>query len=703
MGLFSKTVLHQATMTQSLVEDTPKVIEPTVLTAILDGSEIVPNVLNGINSCYAQNVKQYWRYGRDNFTNGLPEGSIGTYVIDRGELQIPIDTIYPPPEGGSNRLDIVNYGMYDFVGFFNEITRNDGFDPKAISFQKDPVDGNAVAISPIPPRAGRQSENELFYNVYFFSPLDDDMFEMIKRTEVRQTRYPMVDGRYYYYVEFQQLDKDGNESGLPMYFVYDPLSNEFPNVKPPRDTPDTLYMPVVPLRINNVTLTDDKHKDTELYKTSKKLLDKMELNIEQLHEGVNESPDIGQVDHAYVVLGINIHTDKQESMEYMFRFFDDMMDKARTSKEEFELWDAQPDPDDDFFDISAPPVNSIKISDGTYSTEILFNYIDKESKAGSFGKEGSYRVLFSPYNYRVSKGNYSYQSSQNTMTIEEQTAPNQITRIIVAGGIFYNNISGAAQYGNDYTKNDENNFLIPINLDVYNSMGILKRNAVAYDSLKIVLQAYEYQKLKWYETGFFKFVVIVVAIVITVYTGIDFINGALGAFAAGGALGLVIYVTVYIVVSVAIDATFKFAVEKLGLKGVLAVAAAMVIAGQFGELFQLPWANVIAFIGSRGIASSLAAQTDILQDQFQEFSAYAEVKTQELNEAMEYMKETASKNMGNLLDPTRLWTDIGMFPMESPSDFIDRSLSLGNRDSVVDSISNFYDTNLLLPTPLSYQ
>lgn len=695
MGLFSKTVLHQATMTQSLVEDTPKVIEPVVLTSILDGSEIVPNVLNGINSCYAQNVKQYWRYGRDNFTNGLPEGSIGTYVIDKGELQLPIDTIYPPPDGGSNRLDIVNYGMYDFVGFFNEITRNDGFNPKETSYQADPVDGNAVAISPIPPRAGRESENELFYNVYFFSP--SDMFEMIKRTEVKQTRYPMVDGRYYYYVEFQQLDKEGNESGLPMYFVYDPLSNEFPNVKPPRDTPDTLYMPVVPLRINNVTLTDDKHKDTELYKTSKKLLDKMELNIEQLHEGVNQSPDIGSVDHAYVVLGINIHTDKQESMEYIFRFFDDMQDKARTSREEFERWEDNP------ISSSAPPVNSIKISDGTYSTEILFNYIDKESKAGSFGKEGSYRVLFSPYNYRVSKGDYSYQSSQNTMTIEEQTAPNQITRIIVAGGIFYNNISGAAQYGNDYTKNDENNFLIPINLDVYNSMGVLKRNTVAYDALKIVLQAYEYQKLKWYETGFFKFVVAVVAVVLTVTTGMDFISGALGAFQAAGVIGLTIYVSAYLAISLAIDATFKFAVEKLGLKGVIAVAAAMAIAGEFGKLFELPWAYDIAFIGTIGISASLAKGQEIIQSQIQEFNAYAEVKSQELNEAMEYMKETTSNNMGNLLDPTKLWTDIGMFPMESPSDFIDRSLSLGNRDSVVDSISNFYDTNLLLPTPLSYQ
>jgi len=690
MGLFTKKVLSQAVQTLALVEDTPELVKPSVLGAVLGNGNITANMVNNVLNSFSGNVKRYYTYGRDYFTNGLPEGTIGRASPDVIAVQAALETKFPPAPDTRIRQNTSILDKLYVSAFASETLRNTtNWDPDTYelieSAQTYVVDPNsAVYLSPT------TFEIDYVYN-------GPRAKVVKKRTLTISSKYTMDPAKYYYMISFVVLDINSATLAPTQFWNYDPSTDEYPDLNVPSDAMYTQYMPVVPLRINNKNLTDPALKGTPLYDTSKKLLSKVELNIQELNDGVNNNPDISEVDHAYVVMGISIHTDKQESIKYLYMYFDDLEDRSFYNKTNFDNWSTGSIKGRPIKSLQTPPINEVHINDSTYNIRIVYYYIDKTSANEVIGKVGEYVKIVDGGKPRVTVGaKYSYEDPDNKLIIKKQVTPTQVDIITVSGALFVNNILGGKDFVTTITYTKEDNFIIPLNLSITEQMSILDRNTVYYDSLRIVFHAFQWNKLKWYETNFFKFVTIVVAVAITVVTGYDWGLSSLVAAASAGAIAFTSFIIQKAIIYVAVSYGFKLVAKEVGFEIAALLAVLAIGYGAMGSdsFFNLPMADVLAFSGTLGLQSVLEYGYEVLGQSYAAFLADVESKQEELDKAQQLLGN-------NVIDPMLVFTSVNMLPMESPSDFIDRSLMVNQGILSIDAVSAFYDTQLTLPTARS--
>ena len=119
MGLFSKQKrISTATQTISLIEDTPDVIRQSVTTSILGNTDIVTDLQNNFLHLFKDNVRRYYNYGRDYFTNGLPEGYMGGLDVDETKLQEVLETITVPDTAAGESL-VITLAVLDQAVYLN--------------------------------------------------------------------------------------------------------------------------------------------------------------------------------------------------------------------------------------------------------------------------------------------------------------------------------------------------------------------------------------------------------------------------------------------------------------------------------------------------------------------------------------------------------------------------------------------------------
>jgi hypothetical protein len=92
------------------------------------------------------------------------------------------------------------------------------------------------------------------------------------------------------------------------------------------------FMPVIPLRYWNVDYTAGALRDAPLYITSKKLLNKIKIKIDDLADALNANPNIGEIDHAYLMFGINVQATTDLGIRYLVKFFDHLYDISHSQQ-----------------------------------------------------------------------------------------------------------------------------------------------------------------------------------------------------------------------------------------------------------------------------------------------------------------------------------------------------------------------------------
>ena len=109
MGLFSKTRVYTATQTLNLVEDTPDVVQQSVVSSLMGNTDIVTDLNNTMLNLLKADMKRYYKYGRDHYTSGLPTGKLKALSVDTDLLYPVIGTLQSIPEG--TELKIVNASL----------------------------------------------------------------------------------------------------------------------------------------------------------------------------------------------------------------------------------------------------------------------------------------------------------------------------------------------------------------------------------------------------------------------------------------------------------------------------------------------------------------------------------------------------------------------------------------------------------------
>ncbi|ARM71103.1 hypothetical protein pVco7_gp114 [Vibrio phage pVco-7] len=721
MGVFDERRTFIASSTQTLIEDTPDYIKQSLLNSIIAGRDIVPDILDSTLNCFAvKDIKPMYEYAKYKYTNGLPEGSKGWYPAPDDAIARAIAAENPWMVQGGRRIKI----MFSALG-----PPNAHFIGLQCLVQDPYFTGWDQRYYPWPeiftyPYRGKPSPMTYDTTKLNFRGVPIYVTAYRYRTTNGGYRYlkyynfkePIIPTGTYYNVEYEIINSNGTkytDRNWPTgrrYWTYYPGRKRFPELNLESDSgkvPDgTYFFPVVPLRVNKVSYTDPSRRNTSLYQTSKKLLSYMDVDIEELHEGVNRNPSIGDVNHAYVIFGIDINTKSNAGIDYLFEYFQDEYARASTREQAYMAWynGAR---------YSHPPYNAVNISDATYKVTVVFSYITITDTNGVIGNVGDTTIRKSIFtsqphtSFVPGAKNVQYEDHRNVLYLRKQTSPTTYRTIAVHGLCMANNIHGSGQswwtnlWGAvNLNGGDQANapLVIPLNVGIaYENISTRDANTLYYESIKIVFNAFQVVKLKWYETSFFQFVTQVVLIAFSAMSGgMASLISSLQAAAAAGVVSLAVFIGKMVITSILAEALFTFAAEELGLEGALAITAAMIIYGMTGQkgLFNLPFADDMLFIGS-GLQQAgqayMGTQIADIQAQMEEVAAEQEQQQAELAKINEDLQMTSQ------LDPLGLFTQVGMSPLDTPDSFIQRSIMPNPGIYSISAVSNFVENSLMLP------
>lgn len=670
MGRYVTSV---ATTTVRLIEDTPDVINQSIMGSIQNGTNIANDLLMTITGAYSRNVDRARRYAKEYYTNGLPEGSIGRYSLDEDAVKEVIVNLHPELINGE-KIVIVSTGVDTLrvapLTLEWYLSRNPNFNYETddiylynlnIGTPKDPI---YTDFSGKPYRLERINSPTSMLTVLKGQYLNtvtggdyDYPYYSVAPVNPSYVQFYNSPDELYIYVSYFITDADDKRIGNNKLWSYRVNSNVFPQITPTKDVlEENFYMPVVPLRTNNRMLNADK--STELYKTSKVLLGMLEIDIEDLSKGIEDNPDIAQIDHAYAVLGANVFSKEQPVLRYLYEFFAQM------------------------HAVNGGDAGSVNIKDDTYNVVLKWSDTKFSTESGVKTDKGKYHSEVNLGDTDTIK--FIYQVSDDAFlafTISDLALDNYI----------YGSGRAATTALDAYNVKDvPEALMIPLNISIITrELTPLEANTLYYESLKLVVNSFDRRKLKWYERGIFKVFTMVVAVAISAIT--------MGAGAA------VIALVGGIVVNVAVELVFDIAVaifgEEVGnIVGAVALVAATIVGSVMGVIPDITQVASIAISAIGTTAQQfIEAELGELQEAIENFETTAEAKTNELKELQNSMD-----NLVNI-DPLAIYSPVNMIPGEPISSYVSSKIELPLQmgTSCYGQLSGWVDSQLQLPS-LSY-
>ena len=568
MGLFDKTKTAYYSSSTLMYGEVKGIIPQTVISATarnLDiGEALIDNLINGVltNAASMYNFGKQTEDGNEGYHLGLPYGT-KSYMSNVRESTIKL---LIQREVGFNIL--INSFSFDKDSAqhyaWEYIQSNYGWVFGLNDVPNPPFDSGGVDVDYYEAAVLADNSIRITYGYGSLYHYEDVVVP------------DLIKGDLYYYVTYKKLDGKGNPTGELLYWNYREKAGTNPELSVDTNNQDLVspYYPVVPLRENKVNLNDEDTRNEAEYLSSRQCLNFINIDIDDTIKAINESPDIDNIDHAYIMLGIDMTTDKQNSKRYIYEFFEDLATTARVSQGDFEYWFANDQ------DTSTPPVNMVAIADAKFRTEIIWNYIEKTTTVGFIeGLEVGEVIVYNPGSVAILNGNFAYESNQSSIVIRKQIAETTYVTLHIVG---LTHISYA--YDDNTVKTTieqafeedapEGTFVIPLNYVIARDMGVLVAHDMIYDAVRIVFNSKIVTKLKWYETGIFKVGLVIIIIVYSVVTG-NYVNGFnwLQALAIAGTTTLNLIIS-----NIVIGVVTKVARDLLGEE--LALVLALVAASQ---------------------------------------------------------------------------------------------------------------------------
>jgi hypothetical protein len=448
---------------------------------------------------------------------------------------------------------------------------------------------------------------------------------------------PPDTGKTYLYISYLAVDST-TEMWVPKLYIYEIGSgNAVLDAAPIMDVPEGAFFPVIPIRIDNEFLSDTYKP--EIYELASKAYKKATgQSFDKVVETIADNPDLGDIDHCYMVHGVSLNCLENSSRRYLFKFFEYLMPYTQKDLNDYTDW----------FD------NQL--------TTYTITKLDYGGELDSYEGDAD-----ASYDYIIATDAPYYPSNKPLTSIQLQTTGtgpyaikydvdmrwSAITKITGVGlkepgrvkgecwltvGSTYDTGSGAVVIGNsviDYTQDDddvieihwqkednawetlqivglkhinkvykdnaveitakealedleESGFIVPLHYETFRTMSLVDSTQMFTASRYLVFNCYEVVKTKWYQSALFKIILVVAVIAITVATG--------GAGAAGfGVLGS----------AASVGAALGFTGLAAAVVGAVANAIAAMIIMQlvtrvstaiFGEKFGLIIATVASLI-----------------------------------------------------------------------------------------------------------
>lgn len=523
------------------------------------------------------------------------------------------------------------------------------------------------------------------------------------------------------------------------------------------------FLPYIPIRIDNKMLSTTYQPD--IYAAAKKAYKKATGGkFDDLVDSINTNKSIGDIDYAYVVFGVSLNTTELTAKEYMFKFFETMMlsasftphaysqfktqwAKAQASQDAFGKWlgtnggfgqpvgaapAVTPYPS---LPVQAIGMQTDHKTNLNYEIQVLWNGIEKTIGAGILDAAHKVGDIWWTVNgadqfdqlFYVSQdpsiGGFTNSFKVNHVTLNWQVDDNNWKQLSIYGllhkNLIYNGMAVETSVIDAINDTGESPFIIPLHEEIFKSTSMVDSTQLSTACCYLVFNCYQVVKKKWYQTGLFSIILIVVVIVITIYSGgfgatsagLLGTNAAVGASlgfagAAAAIVGAVANAIAAIILmkTIGLVSTAAFGDKVGAIIGAVASLVAITVGTAYMNganfstaLTQLTSPKNILQLTSavgKGYTQYLGAETQDIINQTEQVSA-------DYNTQSKTISDLFDQNVANLsgVDSSAL-TDAAsqQYQAESPSSFLSRTLMTGSDISELDSqlISQF--TSLTLDT-----
>ena len=772
MGLFSgKKKVYVSSVVYPLGEDEgPKkrdFLKYTVLNATMTNA---PSIADSLTQGYLKGqgmaLRNCFKYARDNYSEGVPV-SAAKYLEqpDQDALKALLVTKHP-----GSTIDVLTLvtGTADFEWWAEQyLAEQFGYDRVQREFERPPtgVDTNAAIAYDLEPNglvrillmnAGGATKVVDFRPDNGYQAMADfvhcayqavQTFDSGITTEVR-AKTPGENDSVSVSVEEVvragetqtttiRITTDVDETGpnttvksskvvevrtRPQYFLYRLGAGTYPVLDSWVGGGDLVspYYPAVPLRRDNKDMLAASQKNTELYKTSKKFLTRLGFDIDDLGDSLNDNEGIKDVDHAYVVFGVSLNTKSQEGKVYLFEFFKYLrgITSAQTTKTAFESWRTA------FLnnEKSSPPqlnmieVYSTKDRANNYDIKIQWDYIDTQLKSGVImpnARPGDIDISMSGTRTEFSFRGMDMKMDSSKLYARRQVDEDTYEELEISGLVYdnyiYNGKSVSITAYDAFHDEDEEGFIVPLNQQVLRSMSLRDTTDLAYQCCHMVLNCYKVVKQKWYQTGIFKVILMIIAVVLMYF------------FPPAGVVLLTTMITSAFVISIVIAKIIAVLIYMLAMMIIMNIIT-RVAPKAFGETWGQVIAVVAMFVASNWSNLSTIAANGVTAVQvinastaiLNAYGSYAQQKMLDIykdigNLVTEYEKkfneleEMTEKMLGtntDLLDIQAMTDSTYRFHFEAMDTFLGRTLMTGSNicEITLDQVTNFAGLGLQLPT-----
>lgn len=521
------------------------------------------------------------------------------------------------------------------------------------------------------------------------------------------------------------------------------------------------FLPFIPIRHESTFLSEEYLP--VVYADAKKAFKKLTgTKMSEIVDRLSENENLDDIDFAYVLPSVPLNTPSNTGREYLYRFFDKMKGSQPTSQADYTAWSdaqyaynqslqtwidwkiAQEDPGNPLYGEPEPtvieppqrPTSFITIkSNGTAALanslvmRLSWQLIKETSGAGlkkPGAKKGEYWLEILP----DPQGELSAVYTANTIidgdtpdltsfAIHHQIDEDNWESLEVIGAVHENliyNGKGVVITGKDaLLDNEDSGFLVPLHYQTTREMSLVDFTQMSLASNYLVLNSYKVVKLKWYQTGFFKVLIVVIIIaLVAIFPPSGSTVGLLGtaasvgaAIGATGALAVILGTIINAIAAmllmklISIGAVALFG-EKLGaIIGTIASFAAMSFGTGLmnGQSLSSIWGSMGSATGILQMTTTVAngasayMQADVLQtvQKTQDLLEKFQKETKELRQ--KYQEEFGNRA---LLDPARLAEMLIGNSWETMDAFLERTLMTGSDIAQMsqDMISGFTDNTL---------
>lgn len=393
----------------------------------------------------------------------------------------------------------------------------------------------------------------------------------------------------------------------------------------------------IPLRLNNQFIGPDFIPD--LYARNKRAYKKaVNSSYDKLIANIADNPSIGDIDYAYVQFGVPLNTKENASKKYIYKFMQALIAQTGTNLGNYNAWRvqweiadnsqrdwlawslAQSDPSDPLYGTTQPTripyPRSVDRRITVLADPINFNMRISwtsmvEVTGTGLGFVGAKKgdVIFElgasqNYNQIVNSGGGWDQSAsfQDYLTVTWQDGDNTWRSIGANGFMMFNTIyDGWALINRPseaFADPDDSSFIVPLQDSVFRSMSLKDASQMGMASAYVVFNCYAVNKRRWYQSGLFNVILVIVIIIVSVLTGGAGAStaGLLGTAASVGAtLGFTGLIAIIV-------GTVANAIAAIILAQILTAGASALFGDQIGQIV-----GTLASIIAVNMGSSMAA------------------------------------------------------------------------------------------------